>query len=188
MISDWKLCKECCCFLRIKRCVPVIALTLCTPKVPSSIVRAGGLYEFLCGLHHCLHQSASIALWNEPRNAEGKVVPGHVMKAYSGSGSIAPHILNLGIGWRWVVSLASRLLYLRGKETRVPIEWAAGWATVLVWTFWDETDLLPMLEFESLIVHPVAWSVYWLRFPGARNEPRLLSFFPTSSDLPFNAV
>jgi hypothetical protein len=37
-----------------------------------------------------------------------------------GSGGIAPPILNLGIGWRWVVSFTPLPLYTQGKSPRYP--------------------------------------------------------------------
>jgi hypothetical protein len=40
----------------------------------------------------------------------------HAMKAYWGSGGIAPRILNLGTRWRWVVSFTPRPLYPQGKN------------------------------------------------------------------------
>jgi hypothetical protein len=44
----------------------------------------------------------------------------HAMKAYWGSGRIAPRI-DLGTRWRWVVSFTPRPLYSQGKEPLVPI-------------------------------------------------------------------
>jgi hypothetical protein len=38
-----------------------------------------------------------------------------------GSGGTAPHILNLVIRWRWVVSFIHRPLYPRGKKRRYPL-------------------------------------------------------------------
>jgi len=38
----------------------------------------------------------------------------HAMKAYW-SGGIAPHILDLGFRWRWVVNFTPRPLYPQGK-------------------------------------------------------------------------
>jgi hypothetical protein len=38
------------------------------------------------------------------------------MKAYWGSGGVAPRILNLGTRWRWVVSFTPRPLYTQGKS------------------------------------------------------------------------
>jgi len=39
------------------------------------------------------------------------------MKMYWQSGDIAPHILNLGSRWRWVVSFTPRPLYSRRKSS-----------------------------------------------------------------------
>ena len=36
---------------------------------------------------------------------EHKVVSAHAVKAYRGRKGVAPHILNLGIRWRWVVKI-----------------------------------------------------------------------------------
>jgi len=44
------------------------------------------------------------------------------MKAYWGSGCIAPRYLNLGIRWKRVVSFTMRSLYSRGKSP-----WIGGW-------------------------------------------------------------
>jgi hypothetical protein len=35
----------------------------------------------------------------------------HAMKTFWGNGSIAPCIINLGTGWKWVVSFKRRPLY-----------------------------------------------------------------------------
>jgi len=49
----------------------------------------------------------------------------HATKTYWGSGGIAPHILNLGNGWRWVFSFTERPLYFRGK---IPgTHWIGRW-------------------------------------------------------------
>jgi len=48
-----------------------------------------------------------------------------VMKTYWGSGGIIPYILNLDIGWIWVVSLMCKLLYPRGKRPHTP--WIGSW-------------------------------------------------------------
>jgi len=42
----------------------------------------------------------------------------HAMKTYCRSGGIAPHILDLGMRWRWVVSFTSRLLRRLGGPQR----------------------------------------------------------------------
>jgi hypothetical protein len=49
----------------------------------------------------------------------------HAMKTYWGSGGIAPHILDLGIRWRWVVSFTPRPLY--PKERAPGAHWIGGW-------------------------------------------------------------
>jgi hypothetical protein len=46
----------------------------------------------------------------------------HAMKAYWGSGRIAPLILNLSTAWRWVVSLTPRPLCVRWKSPRYPLD------------------------------------------------------------------
>jgi hypothetical protein len=58
------------------------------------------------------------------------------MKAYWGSGCIAPRLLDLGTRWRWVVSFTPRSLYPRGKHSLIPTGLEAGWAPEPVWTRW----------------------------------------------------
>ena len=48
---------------------------------------------------------------------EGVVQVGNVERAYRGSGSTAPHIVNLGIAWRSVVSFTLRPLFGREGTT-----------------------------------------------------------------------
>jgi hypothetical protein len=50
-----------------------------------------------------------------------KVVHVHVAKEYWGSSCIAPPILNVGPGWRWVVNCTTGPLYLRGKSPWYPL-------------------------------------------------------------------
>jgi hypothetical protein len=47
------------------------------------------------------------------------------MKMYWESGDTAPHILNLGATWRWVVSFTIRPLYSR--ERAADTRWIRGW-------------------------------------------------------------
>jgi hypothetical protein len=44
------------------------------------------------------------------------------MKAYWGSGPTAPLILDLGTGWRWVVSFMLRPLYPQRKSPCYPLD------------------------------------------------------------------
>jgi hypothetical protein len=46
-----------------------------------------------------------------------------------------------------------------GKKTPIPIEWEAAWPPSRYGHF-GVKHLLPVLEFESLIVLPVTWSDY----------------------------
>jgi hypothetical protein len=50
----------------------------------------------------------------------------HAMKAYWGSGSITPSILDFGTRWRWVDSFTPRLLYPQGKNLRYPFDRRLG--------------------------------------------------------------
>jgi hypothetical protein len=61
---------------------------------------------------------------------KGKVAPvlsteHHPMKAYWGSGDIAPPILDLDTRWRWVVRFTPRPIYLR--ESVTDTHWIGGW-------------------------------------------------------------
>jgi len=44
------------------------------------------------------------------------------MKMYWGSGGIAPRILDLGAGWRWVISFTPRPLYRRRRNPPYPLD------------------------------------------------------------------
>jgi hypothetical protein len=54
-----------------------------------------------------------------------KVVPVYAVKAYRGSGGVAPPILNLGTRWRWVVNSTPRPLCLR--ERTPGTHWLGYW-------------------------------------------------------------
>ena len=54
---------------------------------------------------------------------EHTFVPVHAMKAYGGKGHIAPHILQLGSRWRWVVNFMPWLFYLQ-ERTSVPTDYS----------------------------------------------------------------
>jgi len=89
----------------------------------------------------------------------GKAVPVHSMKAYSGSRSIAPVIINLGTSWKWLVSLMPQLLDCHGKS---PHNWSGR--------FKEEKDLLTFLGIKSykfflisLIKAHILWHLYFLK-------------------------
>jgi hypothetical protein len=48
------------------------------------------------------------------------------MKAYWGSGGIAPRILDFGTRCRWVVSFSPRPLYSQGMSSRYPLDRRLG--------------------------------------------------------------
>jgi hypothetical protein len=64
----------------------------------------------------------------------GEVLSLHIVKAYRRSRGIAPHILNLGSGWR-VVGSVPQPLYCWGIAL-VRIAYKAEWATGLVSMYW----------------------------------------------------
>jgi len=70
------------------------------------------------------------------------------------SGGIAPHILNQGYRWRWVVSFTTRLLYPRGKSLRYPLE--SGWAPEVVWTQWRRIKFPALVGNRNPVVQSVA--------------------------------
>jgi len=63
------------------------------------------------------------------------VFPAHAMKAYTGSSSIMPHILNLATIWKQVATFHNPAPLPSQERTSIPTEQEAGWAPELVWTF-----------------------------------------------------
>ena len=57
---------------------------------------------------------------------KGEVVPVHAIKAYSGSVGVAAVILNLGTGWKLVVSLMPQPLSLQRKKPHYPLDKRLG--------------------------------------------------------------
>jgi hypothetical protein len=92
--------------------------------------------------------------------AKVKIVPVHVMKAYRGSRSIAPLILNLGTRWWWVVSITPWTIYNR-EGTPVPNGircWVGLRAGLDV--LGKRITVLPLTGFAHQIFKPVAQSLY----------------------------
>jgi len=48
------------------------------------------------------------------------------MKSYWGSGGMAPHVLDLGSTWRWVVSITPQPLYPQGRISQYPLDRRLG--------------------------------------------------------------
>jgi len=68
----------------------------------------------------------------------GKVklkLPVHIMKPYWGSRGMAPLILNLAAGWRWVINIMPWPL-LPWESTLVCIDYEPEWSLELVWKIW----------------------------------------------------
>jgi hypothetical protein len=61
-----------------------------------------------------------------------------------------------------VVNVTPRSLYPR-ERTPAPVEQEAEWATEPVWTFWRQEKSFSLPRFESLVVQPIAKSLYRLR-------------------------
>jgi hypothetical protein len=64
------------------------------------------------------YKSSCPSAWlsTTPRRRILCLIKQHDMKTYWGNGSIAPHILNLGTGWKSVVSFTPRPHYRRGRN------------------------------------------------------------------------
>jgi len=85
--------------------------------------------SILCSLSFPLPKQSTqnFSVWSpymyssDVSKGKGKV-PVHAMKAYKGNIYIAPFILNLGTGWRWVVSLMFWPLCYPELETAGPLE------------------------------------------------------------------
>jgi hypothetical protein len=86
------------------------------------------------------------------------------MKTCWESGGTAPRILNLGTRCRWVVSFTLWLI-----TWPLPIRREARWAPEPVWTKWrrEKNDIIVPGGKWTPVVQPVAWSVYWLSYPGS---------------------
>jgi len=84
------------------------------------------------------------------------LVPRH--EDVSGSGGIAPRILNLCNGWKWVVSFKLWPLYPRCKSHRYPLERRLGRAQNRNWRSGEEKKILIIASAGNWIpvVQPVA--------------------------------
>jgi hypothetical protein len=82
----------------------------------------------------------------------------HVMETDWGCGGTDPHILNLGIIWRRVVSFTTRALYPRGRNPK--LDRRLGGTHRRSGRGGEEKKSSP------LVVQPVTQSVYLLSYPG----------------------
>jgi hypothetical protein len=85
-----------------------------------------------------------------------------------GNGCTAPHFLDLGTSWRWVVSFTPRPLYLR--ERAPGTHWIGGWVDLRAGLGDVENRkflTLPGLELRSFCRLARSRSLYRLRYPGS---------------------
>jgi hypothetical protein len=84
-----------------------------------------------------------------------------------GSGGIVPRILNLGTGWRWVVSFTLRPLYARKNSRCLWIGcWMGPRASLYAVTKRKASCPIPTGN-RTLVVQSAAQSLYWLSYPGS---------------------
>jgi hypothetical protein len=78
------------------------------------------------------------------------------MKAYWGSGVIAPRILDLGTRWRWVVSFTPRPLYHQGKNPWYLLDRRLGGPQSRSGRGGEEKISQPLPGLEPPIIQPLA--------------------------------
>jgi hypothetical protein len=78
------------------------------------------------------------------------------MKAYWETGGIAPHILELGTRWRWVVNFTPRPLYLQGKSPWYPLDRRLGGPQSRSGRGGEAKNSQPLPGLESSIIQPAA--------------------------------
>jgi hypothetical protein len=81
------------------------------------------------------------------------------MKAYWGSGCIAPRILNLDSRWRRVVSFTPRTLYPQGKSPWCPLGRRLGGSKSRSRRGGEERNFQPLAGLELPIIQPVASAI-----------------------------
>jgi len=116
-------------------------------------------------------RNSSIRRETRLRDDEGKVkvVPvlflteHHAMKAFSGSGRIAPRIHWLGTRWRWVVSFTPRPLCPRGKSLWYPLDrrrTTGIYFPTRTGLFLFVTVLRPALRSTQSPIHWTVWDLF----------------------------
>jgi hypothetical protein len=78
------------------------------------------------------------------------------MKAYWGSGGIAPRILYLGTRWRWMVSFTPRPLYSQGNNPCYLLNRSLGGPQSRSGRDDGENNSQPLPGLEPPIIQPVA--------------------------------
>jgi hypothetical protein len=78
------------------------------------------------------------------------------MKVYWGSEGIGPRILNIGTGWRWVVSFTPRPLYPQEKSPWYPLDRRLGGTQNRTGCGGGEKNSQPLPGLEPPVIQPVA--------------------------------
>jgi hypothetical protein len=81
------------------------------------------------------------------------------MKAYLGSGGIAPTILELGTRWRWVISFTPRPLYPQGRSPWYPLDRMLGGPQSRSGRGGEEKNSQPLPGIEPPIIHSVVSAI-----------------------------
>jgi hypothetical protein len=80
----------------------------------------------------------------------------HFMKGYSGSGGIAPRILDLGTRLRWVVSFTPRSFYPQGKSPWYALDRRLGGPQSRSGRDGEEKNSQPLRRLEPPIIQPIS--------------------------------
>jgi hypothetical protein len=93
----------------------------------------------------------------------------HAMKMYWRSGGIAPHILDLGTRWGWVVSFKPQLLYPQGKSPWYPLDRRLGGPQSHSGHDGEQKNSQPLLGIGHQNPNYPAHSpvLYWLSYHGS---------------------
>jgi hypothetical protein len=78
------------------------------------------------------------------------------MKAYWGSGTMAPCVLDIGTRWRWVVSFTPRPIRPQGKSPWYPLDRRLGGPHSRSGRGGEEKNSQPLPGLEPPIIQPVA--------------------------------
>ena len=133
-------------------------------QLPPVIYRAG--FRGIPVKENC---TIGVHIWNNFlkhfHKDAGQVVLIHAMKAYTGKGGIAPHILNLSIAGRWVVNLTSQPLCSRERAPRYALKKGLGRPWSRSGSF-GNVNTLPAPAFGPPHVQTAAQSLYRLPVEG----------------------
>jgi hypothetical protein len=101
----------------------------------------------------------------------------HVIKMHWVNGDVASCIINLGTGWRLVVSFTPRPFYPRGKSPRYPLDRRLGGPQNRSGRGGEKKKIPATAGIRTAVVQPVAYSLYCLSYPGSsRNIVFLYSY------------